>query len=871
MLTVDFRLAQKITQDLLNDAKRLVGRYTEIEKSVTEAAEEVKAQASTTTETVTAARSLLDELRELSRSMLIQFEWVGTRLRFMRSNGTWGDFVNLQGPQGPAGPEGARGLIGPQGERGPRGEIGPRGEQGVQGIQGVPGPAGDRGPQGVQGIQGPKGDPGAQGLAGPKGDQGARGDPGLPGPQGEQGPAGIGTRIVGSVATPANLPASADPGDVYIVLTSGTGFTAGDGYAYFDGAFSNVGPIRGPIGPKGDKGDPGLQGPKGDKGDQGLQGPKGDAGPQGLQGVQGPQGAQGQPGPTGPQGIQGPQGLKGDTGSQGPQGVKGDAGAQGLPGPQGPKGDQGPQGLRGDTGSPGPAGPAGPNTPASDNAVNLGSGAARWANTYTVNLWGGYGQLQTLNLKGSASHIYADAGSNNLVIQTGAGSAQRYAVFREDGGLLIAAGNVPVQTLRTEIPYRSFGAETQAIRTLGHSSWGDGGENAIYVRGYDADLDPVQDATGAWWVLKPNGLVNVKWFGARGDGSTNDTAAFARAVKAAAKYPVNKPYNNIASVVYMPPGWYVATVDLYGSVGLKGDGSKAVCIEQPPNVNRSIVIVKARPYDGVHQLPDGRWAERDFNDSLMEYSTLEGFRLFGRKSTNSQGWAVEFEPWSDSRFYRRSAVMRDVVGMYCKSGGVAIYGFRNWVYMHQCQWTGHDGPGGWIEGYDHRITDTDFGGPGPTVAGGPALMIQRGYDGGTGALSFSGCNIYDAGAGFAVIAIFETNSFVNFTNCSIDAGHSSCIYMKSNGAKRTVAVIGGRMTAPNRSGSPGVFVSMDGTPADNELSLTGVYCYAENNSQEPMASHLVYGPAGVKITVNGVANDHAYATASNMIIQGSGY
>lgn len=94
-------------------------------------------------------------------------------------------------------------------------------------------------------------------------------------------------------------------------------------------------------------------GPKGDKGDQGIQGPKGDTGPQG---VQGPAGATGPKGDTGAQGIQGPAGANGDTGPQGP---KGDTGAQGPTGAKGDKGDtgaQGPKGDKGDTGAQGPAG-----------------------------------------------------------------------------------------------------------------------------------------------------------------------------------------------------------------------------------------------------------------------------------------------------------------------------------------------------------------------------------------------------------------------------------------------------------------------------------------------------------------------------------
>lgn len=55
-------------------------------------------------------------------------------------------------------------------------------------------------------------------------------------------------------------------------------------------------------GPKGEKGEQGLQGPKGEKGEAGPQGPQGEvgpAGPQGEQGLQGPQGPQGEVGEKG--------------------------------------------------------------------------------------------------------------------------------------------------------------------------------------------------------------------------------------------------------------------------------------------------------------------------------------------------------------------------------------------------------------------------------------------------------------------------------------------------------------------------------------------------------------------------------------------
>lgn len=105
-----------------------------------------------------------------------------------------------------------------------------------------------------------------------------------------------------------------------------------------------------------------IQGPKGEKGDTGVQGPpgpqglKGDTGPQGTPGVQGAKGEKGDSGVQGQQGTPGLTGDKGDTGSPGTKGDKGDAGATGASGPAGPAG---PQGIQGEVGPQGPKGDKG--------------------------------------------------------------------------------------------------------------------------------------------------------------------------------------------------------------------------------------------------------------------------------------------------------------------------------------------------------------------------------------------------------------------------------------------------------------------------------------------------------------------------------
>lgn len=149
------------------------------------------------------------------------------------------------------------------------------------------------------------------------------------------GPPGPGINVIGELADPADLPATANSGDSYLIAGDLWTFTETDGWV-------NAGHIQGP------QGEPGPQGPAGADstvpGPAGPQGPTGATGPQGPQGDTGPAGAAGATGATGPQGptgAQGPAGATGATGPQGPAGATGATGPQGDPGPAGPQGDPG--------------------------------------------------------------------------------------------------------------------------------------------------------------------------------------------------------------------------------------------------------------------------------------------------------------------------------------------------------------------------------------------------------------------------------------------------------------------------------------------------------------------------------------------------
>src|SRR5262249_33942097 len=128
---------------------------------------------------------------------------------------------------------------------------------------------GVRGPQGLQGPAGPQGDAGVKGPQGPQGPQGASGSQGPQGATGPQGPVGAGLKIVGTVATVGDLPATGNVGDASLL-------TGGDRRVWTGSAWTDAGLVQGP------KGDTGAQGPKGDTG---AQGPKGDTGAPGTAAV----------------------------------------------------------------------------------------------------------------------------------------------------------------------------------------------------------------------------------------------------------------------------------------------------------------------------------------------------------------------------------------------------------------------------------------------------------------------------------------------------------------------------------------------------------------------------------------------------------
>lgn len=189
---------------------------------------------------------------------------------WLMREGSWAYFANLRGPDGYSAYELAKqrnpalqneaewlaSLQGPQGEVGPEGPQGtairPRGElEDTSELQDITEPG--------------QGD--AYLVAGDLWvyDEGWVLFGTVQGPEGAEGPMGPGISILGRLNSQSELPASANPGEGYLIGLDFWGWTG-------SGDWENLGAIRGPQGEKGDTGDEGPQGPKGDRGEKGEKG-----------------------------------------------------------------------------------------------------------------------------------------------------------------------------------------------------------------------------------------------------------------------------------------------------------------------------------------------------------------------------------------------------------------------------------------------------------------------------------------------------------------------------------------------------------------------------------------------------------------------
>ena len=95
-----------------------------------------------------------------------------------------------------------------------------------------------------------------------------------------------------------------------------------------------------------------------------------------------------------------------------------------------------------------------------------------------------------------------------------------------------------------------------AVNVLGHYAAGDGGGGAWYYNGAstataNGGTIVAPNAGDGRWLRAYSGAVNVRWFGAKGDGTTDDTAAIQAAL--------DLVYSAGGGTVFFPLGQYATT------------------------------------------------------------------------------------------------------------------------------------------------------------------------------------------------------------------------------------------------------------------------------------------------------------------------
>jgi hypothetical protein len=124
------------------------------------------------------------------------------------------------------------------------------------------------------------------------------------------------------------------------------------------------------------------------------------------------------------------------------------------------------------------------------------------------------------------------------------------------------AGAISLSITRAQIP--NFTMTSNTIIVSGYTTVNDFGLGAIYTSVGAGPSGPlaIQDHSGTWFNLAKAPIVSVGWFGATGNGSTDDTSA----IQAAVNYTFHQATSNLLSqaalnrgALYFPPGQYIVS------------------------------------------------------------------------------------------------------------------------------------------------------------------------------------------------------------------------------------------------------------------------------------------------------------------------
>lgn len=276
---------------------------------------------------------------------------------------------------------------------------------------------------------------------------------------------------------------------------------------------------------------------------------------------------------------------------------------------------------------------------------------------------------------------------------------------------------------------------------------------------------PISDATGASgaWVRQYSGALNVKWFGASGDGVTDDTAAIQAALNLAAR---------LKKALFFPAGTYIcaSSLSIQNTASINFDG--LIVFGESPTINSAGTEIRFTATSGVQLLVAAESAASAFiNRVIIRDITLksnggtatllrlqrvldvalDNVYLYG--AVGASETLVDGNEWvivSFNRCYFRSA------GTGVKIVSIAGYtDFANVVGFRGCT-------------FANLTTSTDFSLAGraltydictwePAPSGGASANLTGTYD-----TYFTGCWMGDAdGTGTYVTAVGQSVGIIN--------------------------------------------------------------------------------------------------------------
>lgn len=219
-------------------------------------------------------------------------------------------------------------------------------------------------------------------------------------------------------------------------------------------------------------------------------------------------------------------------------------------------------------------------------------------------------------------------------------------------------------------------------------------QEGVYIK-----ADDTATTSGAW-VRDFDGQINVKMFGATGDGVTEDTTAVQAAIDfVQAQLPFS---SNVAAYVDFPPGQYLlGQITVYSYVFLRGYGSTASELKAKNSLNDHLIIT-----EDVNTLANTNvWLDSEGVQQQLGFTQL---RIDGNKANQSAGDVM--------RLYAKGLHFDDVIISDAHTNGIYSEAGEN---ASVSTWA--DAP----EGYTSGLVIADCGGAGWYMRGPHDLSCNR--------------------------------------------------------------------------------------------------------------------------------------------------